>query len=104
MTNGETDGAPLETLNVGQQVWREQHRLRALEVCVPRHDGVDVRFRQVTQMTLELRESRGQHGAVVLREHPQVSSDLVIAGARSVQPRAGIADLLPQRYLDIQVD
>ena len=52
---GEAAAVPLEHLDVGQQVMREQHRLGRLHVSVAGHDRIAMRHAEPHQRTLQAR-------------------------------------------------
>ncbi len=99
----EAAGVAVQHLEVGQQVVREEHRLRPLEVGVAGHDHLAVGLRQLQEGGLEAAQG-GQHVADgLLQVEAQVGGDLVVARASGVQPVGRLADLLPQSSLDVHV-
>ena len=76
---GEASAVPLEHLDIGQQMMREEHWLGWLHVGVPGHHRVAVCQRQLHQSVLQT-----DHGLVEARHAPaqpqaQVGRDLVVA-------------------------
>ena len=92
-----------EHLDVGEQVVRERHRLRDLQVGEAGQDGLGVRRGDLDQRALQLGEQGGDQVDLVAQPEAHVGRDLVVARAAGVQALAGIADELDQARLDVQV-
>ena len=102
---GEALPVALEHLDVGEQVMREQHRLRRLQMRVAGHDDVGVCRGERGQARAAGRCSSVEDAAdLVAQVQAQVERHLVVAAARRVQLAAGRADLLDQPPLDGHVD
>ena len=94
-----------ERPEVREEVVREQHRLRALEVRVAREVVVGARgLRPLEQHLLQTVHPARGVGALALEEQAQRGRDLVVAAAAGVELRAGRPRELGDAALDRGVD
>jgi hypothetical protein len=103
-TIGEALVVASEHVVVGEQVVRQQYRLRALLVRVARHHEVDVLARQARDRFAYLVERDAKIADDFLEIHPHVEHDLVVTTARGVQAAPRRAGDLGQPPLDGAVD
>ena len=94
----------LEHLDPGHHVVPEGDRLRDLEVCESRHDGLGLALGQIQQGQLQALAPGPDGVDLVAQVEPDVGGHLVVAGAPRVQLFAGVADVRGQRGLDVHVD
>ena len=100
---GDAAAIAIEHALVGEQVMREPHRLRALEVRVTGHQRLDVIARLREQRAAKLVDAIDQTLRGRARVEPQVGRDLIVAAACGVEAATGIADLVDEPRLDVHV-
>ncbi|CAI2041383.1 Uncharacterised protein [Serratia liquefaciens] len=83
---------------------RESHRLRALQVGIPRHHRILIGFGGLHQRLLQLDDRLMQIADLLFAPQLQIGRDLIVAAAAGVQLLAQIADLLDQLLLHPAVD
>ena len=93
-----------ERPEVREQMVREQHRLRPLEVRVAGEVHVGGFLGPAQQHRLELVDARRLHPALAAQVQAQIERDLVVAAAAGVQLGAGRARDLGDAALDRGVD
>ena len=91
-------------LDVRQQVMRERHRLRALQMRVAGHDRRDVPPRDPNQRGAQLRDQRNHAGQLVAQVKPHVERDLIVARSPGVQLAPRLANQRNQPPLDREMD
>jgi hypothetical protein len=97
-------GVAREHLDVREQVVRERHRLRDLQVREARHDRLDVCCAaSSTSARCTSASSGGDAVDLVAQPQAHVGRDLVVARAAGVQALAGVAGELDQARLDVEV-
>lgn len=94
----------VEHLEVSEHVVSEEHGLRALQMCIPRHHNVEVGFGDCYQRGLQALDGLDDLCRQVLGVEPHVHRDLVVSRPRRMQPARRVADLLEQAPLDVHVD
>ena len=82
----------------------KRDRLRALEMRVAGHHGVEMAMGERDQRAAQFADERDHLGQFVAQIEPQVERDLVVARARGMQLAPGRADPLGQAALDRQMD
>jgi hypothetical protein len=100
----EARGVAAEHPEVREQVVRQVHGLRALEMRVARHRPVLVALGERDEHALQTLELLERLQRVRASEHRHVGRDLVVARARGVQLAADRPDDLRQPALDRHVD
>jgi hypothetical protein len=90
-------GVAREHLDVGEQVVRERHRLRDLQVGEAGQDRLGVLLGELDEGALQLGEERADAGDLVAQPQAHVGRDLVVARAPGVQALAGVAGELIER-------
>ena len=93
-----------EHLDIRQQVMRERHRLRALQMRVAGHDRRDVPPRDPNQRGAQLRNQRNHAGQLVAQVKPHVECDLIVARSPGVQLAPRLANQRNQPPLDREMD
>ena len=103
---GEPDGIPVEHLEICEQVVSQEDRLGTLEVGVAWEDSTDVLLGEVKEDPLEDAEPGIDTADATVLDNGEahVGGDLVVAGAGGVEAGAGVADLLAEAHLDVEVD
>src|SRR5215475_11845309 len=81
-------------LDIGKQVMPESYRLRRLHMRKPWHQGACMRQGLFGERTLIGGQGRIERIHDIAHPKPEISGDLVIARARSVQPARRLADQL----------
>ena len=101
---GKARDIPLKHFKIGQQMMAERHRLGDLEMGEARHHRVGMLLGALDEGALKPVD--GAYGLVACSAHPQaeVRRDLVVAGARRVQPPGGRPDQFGEPMLDRHVD
>ena len=90
-------------LEPGQQVVREAHRLRALQMRVARHQRGDVLVGAIDQDAAQSIDRRRRSRRRAPRPQAQIGGDLVVARSPGVQLAAQRADELDEPRLDVHV-
>ena len=100
---GKTPAVAVEHLEPREQVMRQVHRLRPLQVCVAGNEDVAVRPGHGQQRPLGAGDFFTEYAAGKLEPQPHVGRDLVVPAPRGVElGRSGHA--LRQRLLDVHVN
>ena len=92
-----------ERFDLAQQIVREQNRLGALQMRVAGHNKIDMLFGEIDERRLQFLELRRRLAGLFFDVKPEVERNLVVAAARRVQLRAGVADFFDERALDIHM-
>ena len=93
-----------EHLEIGEQVVRPEHGLRAAHVGVSGNDGAGVHLREPEQVAHDGAEQRLQVGALFAQPHAGIERDLLIAAAAGVDLVGDVAGALLEFADDQRVD
>ena len=89
---------------VGEQVVRKGHRLRALQVGVPGHDGALIGLRHMAERAYDVLDELNSLFALVAQVEAGIQRHLVVAAARGVELFAHVAQPCGELRLHKGVD
>ena len=93
-----------EHLDIGQHVMGERYRLRALQMRIAGHHGLDVGARDLDQRAAQSAHERDHCADFVAQIEPQIERDLIVARSRGMQFAARGPDFFDQPALDREMD
>jgi hypothetical protein len=101
---GQAATVPLQHLDIGEEVVREQHGLGRLDVGGAGQDGVAFALGQVHEGLLQRHDRGVQPPDGPARPEPQVRGDLVVPRPTGVELAAKAPDALGEHRLEVHVD
>jgi hypothetical protein len=92
---------PQQRVGMGQQLMRQQHRLRRLRVRLTRHRGVRMRLRLRDKRIHDVEHAAGDHAHCITQPHPEQRGHLVVPRTAGPQPATDLGpDPLDQSTLE----
>ncbi len=101
---GEPAAVPRRHFDIGEQVMAEGDRLGRLHMGEAGHHRVGVRLRLLGERVLKVPQCGFQIVDGVAYPQPEVGGDLVVAGARGMQPPGRRTDQLGEPAFHVHVD
>src|SRR5439155_27295233 len=92
-----------KSFDLAEQVMRESDWLGTLQMCVARHDNIEMLFGEIKQRDLQSTKLGTHLAALRFHIKPKIERNLVVSAARGVQLRTGGADSFRERGFDIHV-
>lgn len=101
---GEPFRVAVEHLDIGEQMVREKHRLRVLQVREAGHDRARMGVGLRDQRPLKMAELRDQGVDFAAQVEPDIERDLVVAAAGRSERARPLRRAFNERALDVHVD